>query len=173
MGLIGKILQPIIKNGLRQIQTEIYKNYIKSGYQVLPPGMDSVPIADDQGIIIMIDQTEGKTVSIGVYPDPQAETGEVRFYSRDDDGIEQSFLWIKKDGTIEINGSADNAVSFADLETALNNFKTSIDSAIAGSITGHVHPVTTAPGTTGPGAGSAPSTSIDISGSKVDTVKLP
>ncbi len=90
MGLIGRVIKSLLKNSLREIQTELYPNYIKSSRQVLPPGMDSVPIEGDQGIIIMIDQTEGKTVAIGVYPDSQAESGEVRFYSRNDSGIEQS-----------------------------------------------------------------------------------
>lgn len=123
MGLIGKVLQSAIKNGLREIQMEMYPNFVKSPRQILPPGIDAVPIADDQGVMIMIDGSQGKAVQIGIYPDPQAESGEVRFYSRDDNGNQQAFLWLKKDGTIEINGSAESAVAFAALKSGFDTLK--------------------------------------------------
>jgi len=82
-------------------------------------------------------------------------------------------LIFRDDGTIEINGNADNAVSYNDLEAAINNLVSSINTAISGWITGHAHPVTTAPGTTGPGAGAGPSVTADITAAKVNEVKLP
>ena len=102
-----------------------------------------------------------------------ANPGETKIYSTDSDGVEKSVINLKDDGTIEINGNTDNAVSYQDLKDALDNFKTSIDSSIAGSITGHTH-ISNGPAvTTAPGVGSAPSTTIDISGSKIDEVKFP
>ena len=163
MGLIGKVIKSLLKNSLREIQTEIYPNYIKSSRQVLPPGMDSVPIEGDQGIIIMIDQTEGKTVAIGVYPDPQAESGEVRFYSRNDSGVEQSFLWIKKDGTIEINGSAESAVAFAALKSGFDTLKSDFNTFLL-----HVHGVAGTP----PVPPAVPSTA-SVDSSEVVDVRLP
>lgn len=85
-----------------------------------------------------------------------------------------AFIIWRDDGTLEVNGDADTAVAFADLVTALNNFKTSIDTAIAGAITGHTHPgVETGTSATGPGAGAAPAVVVDISAAEVPSVKLP
>ena len=163
MGLIGRIVQSVIENNLRQIQTEIYQGYIKKSWQINPPGMDSVPIADDQGVVILIEQTQGKSISIGVYPDTQAEAGEVRFYSRNSAGVEQSFLWLKADGTIDINGSADYAVAFDDLKSGFDQLKSDHNAFLL-----HVHGVAGTP----PVPPAVPSTA-SIDASKVATVKLP
>ena len=163
MGLIGKVIQSVIKNALREIQTEIYPSYIKSSRQVLPPGIDAVPIEGDQGIVIILDESMGKTVAIGVYPDPQAESGEVRLYSRDDDGNQKSILWIKKDGTIEINGGAESAVAFAALKSGFDSLKSDHNTFLT-----HVHGVAGTP----PVPPAIPSTA-SIDSSEVTTVKLP
>ncbi len=173
MGLIGKIIESRIKNSLREIMTEIYPNLIKSPRQVLPPGIDAVPIEGDQGVMLVIGQSSGKGVQIGVYPDPQAESGEVRFYSRDDAGAQQAFLWIKKDGNIEINGDADFAVAFNDLKSGFDTLKGDINTFITTIFNLHTH-VSAGPGNptaTPLPTGSASAASIDAS--KVDTVKLP
>ncbi len=177
MGLMGKIIESIVKNQLREIRTEIYTNLIKSPRQILPSGMDSVPIEGDQGTMIVIAQSQGKGVQIGVYPDPQAESGEVRFYSRDDNGAQQAFLWIKKDGNIEINGDADFAVAFNDLKSGFDTLKGDVNTFITTIFNAHLHPFVGLPsGTPGfttatatPGSSSAAS----IDASKISTIKVP
>ena len=99
------------------------------------------------------------------------DPGATKLYSTDADGNEESTINLLPDGTIEINGNADNAVSFQDLKTAMDNLKASIDTATAGSITGHTHVETGV--TTASGVGTAPPVTVDISASKVDEVKLP
>lgn len=173
MGLIGKVIQSIIKNALREIQTEIYPSYIKSSRQVLPPGIDAVPIEGDQGIIIVLDESMGKTVAIGVYPDPQAESGEVRIYSRDNDGVLQAYSLHKKDGVLELNGNTDFAVAFDDLKFGFDTLKSDFNTFITTIYNLHTH-ISAGPGN--PTAvpiptGSSSTASIDAS--KVDTVVLP
>ena len=173
MGLIGKVIQSVIKNALREIQTEIYPSYIKSSRQVLPPGIDAVPIEGDQGIIIVLDESMGKTVAIGVYPDPQAESGEVRIYSRDDDGVLQAYSLHKKDGVLELNGNTDFAVAFDDLKSGFDTLKSDFNTFVMTIYNLHTH-ISASPGN--PTAvpiptGSSSTASIDAS--KIDTVKLP
>jgi hypothetical protein len=72
---------------------------------------------------------------------------------------------------IHLNGTGKHLVNWEDLNTALSSFKTSVDTAISGAITGHTHVITTAPGTSAPGVGAAPATSLDISSSKTNTLK--
>ena len=173
MGLIGKVIQSLIKNALREIQTEIYPSYIKSSRQVLPPGIDAVPIEGDQGIIIVLDESMGKTVAIGVYPDPQAESGEVRIFSRDDDGVLQAYSLHKKNGVLELNGNADFAVAFNDLKSGIDAFISDFNTFITTIYNLHTH-ISAGPGNptaTPLPTGSSSTASIDAS--KVDTVVLP
>lgn len=108
MGYIGRTLRSKIKNGLRNIVTEIYDGYDISSNQISPPGIDACPLPDDQGVLITLD-TSGKSVRVGVYPDPKSEPGEVRFYSRDSDGNQKAELWIKNDGKHYFNSGSKEA----------------------------------------------------------------
>ena len=72
--------------------------------------------------------------------------------------IEDGLIEIKTDGNVEINGNADNAVSYTDLDTALQGLVTAINAALATKLDG---------------AGSAGALTLDLSASKVDTVLLP
>ena len=169
MGLIGKVIKSLIKNSLREIQTEIYPNYIKSSRQVLPPGIDAVPIEGDQGIIIVLDESMGKTVAIGVYPDPQAESGEVRIYSRDDNGALQAYSLHKKDGVLELNGNADFAVAFNDLKAEFNKLNSEYNKLVSRMLAWT--PVPTDGGTALKTAITVPP-SVAVSGSNIDNVKV-
>jgi len=91
---------------------------------------------------------------------PASTTGIVL---QSDDGvdfvsIEDGLIEIKTDGNVEINGNADNAVSYTDLDTALQGLVTAINAALATKLDG---------------AGSAGALALDLSASKVDTVLLP
>ncbi len=171
--MIGKVIQSLIKNALREIQTEIYPNYIKSSRQVLPPGIDAVPIEGDQGIVIVLDESMGKTVSIGVYPDPQAESGEVRIYSRDDDGVLQAYSLHKKDGVLELNGNTDFAVAFDDLKSGFDTLKSDFNTFVTTIFNLHVHATVTSLGTPTVPVPIGSSSTASIDASKVDTVVLP
>lgn len=138
------------------------------------PGIFSNPAKSVKGVRLRIGSIDVVISAIN-YKVPFPETpGETKVFSTDGEGEEKAAAIFRTDGTIELNGSDDNAVSYADLKTALDNFKASIDSAISGAITGHTHPgVTSGPSSTGPGAGAAPAVTVDISAAKVEEVKLP
>ena len=164
MGTLGKILQyekpvkrgvtvPAVKSTLRareNVQAEIYG----------PAGDDSPPLPGDMGFFPSNSQTGGR-VCLGVIDQanaPQAEPGERRLYARDADGNIVTTVWIKKDGTLELLGTADNAVRYLPLDTALQLLVTAINAALGGKLDG---------------AGTPGAITLDISGAKVDEVKLP
>lgn len=96
-------------------------------------------------------------------------------HDEDDDTLTvDGFDTVKINGGswVELNGDGERPVVYSDLKTALDNFKSSINSAISGAITGHTHAVTTAPGTTGPGAGAAPAVTVNIAASESQKVKI-
>lgn len=65
---------------------------------------------------------------------------------------------------VNLAGDSKQLVTHAELDTALQAFQASVDAAIASAITGHTHAgVTAGTATSGPGAGAATPSSVDIS----------
>jgi phage gp45-like len=98
-------------------------------------------------------------VNDGIEPDASLTPGEKKVYSSDGGTIKSFIKWLKNKlvlsgDVIEVNGSADFAVRLNALNTALQTMLTSLNADI----------VT---------AGGSGTTTLDISGAKVDTVKLP
>jgi len=85
------------------------------------------------------------------------ENGEKKIYSQENQVI-KSFIYLKKDGTIDINGSADFAVRYNALNTVLQQLVTDINAALA---------------TKQDASGTAGTLTLDLTSSRVDEVKLP
>ena len=84
---------------------------------------------------------------------------EKEIYSTDSPATEKKArLKLCSDGSIEINGNADYAVSWTDLNTVLQNLVTAINNTFA---------------TKKDEPGSPGALTLDLSGARVDTVKLP
>ena len=159
VGIIGRILRSTIEDSIREIVLEEYDGYTKKMRQVSPPGIDSNPLPEDQGAGFSVGGTSGKTVLTGVYCENCiAEPGELRFFSRDDSGAEKTFMYLKKDGTLELNGNADFAVSWTDLNTVMQLFVTAINGAFASKLDG---------------GGTNPAITLDLTSAKNLKVKLP
>ena len=149
-------------------------------------GEDTNPPDGSKVVIISVGKAWKIAVAIndGIEPDANQVPGEKKIYSSDG-GVIKAFIQLLKTGAmiisgtllqilgstkieltapiIEINGSADFAVSFNDLQTAFNALKAEFDA--------HIHSgVLAGPATTG--VPTIPS-AADITPAKVTTVKLP
>lgn len=158
MGRIARWLSSKIETYI----TGIVESRIQERIQTLlfgSSGDDSPPLPEDRVLLIRIEGTGNNIVSGVICESQGAEPGEKKLYSRDDDGVVQATVYLKSDGTIEINGNADFAVAYTDLNTALQTFITDLNAKLVTALTAV--------------GGSWPGTSIDISGSKIDEVKLP
>lgn len=118
------------------------------------PGQDENPIDGSRVYILEVGDSYKIAFAVDDGQAPGMATGEKRVYSVSDAGAVQAFIKLLKTGIIEINGDADFAVRFNALDTALQLMLTALNADI----------VT---------AGGAGSTTLDISGAKVDEVKLP
>jgi hypothetical protein len=122
---IGKVDKSFIEDEVREITIEEVENNPMDSRQILPPGMDANPIQDDQGVSITLVDSNGKTVCIGVIPDPKVEPGEMKIYSRVAGGTIKAQVYCKKDGLIAIkNDVHDLKTLMADLITELKALKT-------------------------------------------------
>jgi hypothetical protein len=122
-----------------------------------PAGEDATPAIGSQ--VLILELGPAFRVAMGVLDkiDPQMGAGEKKLYSQENDAI-SAFIDLLSGGIINLNGAADFAVRFTALETALLQLVTDINAALGGKLDG----------------GGTPGTlSLDISGAKVDEVKLP
>lgn len=125
------------------------------------PGIEICPADGENLIITPVNNSGSFIVSIGGINQnisPDTARGERRIYSVSSDGAEiKAIAKFKNDGTIELNEATSFAVKYDELVTALNTFKTAINSELALKLDG---------------AGSAGTVTIDISSAKSDKVKL-
>lgn len=165
MGLIGEVVGNRIKNGLREIILKLTDfNYQKSPRQLLPPGIDSVPILEDQGVLISVG-SDGKNVQLGVYPSPDVAEGEIRIYARNANGDTVSEVHCKSDGTVQINDGSDYAVQFTALKTEFEKLQNAWDTFASAYVPGS--PTVTGTPPTASASGSV------IDNAKITTVRLP
>ena len=99
------------------------KNDIQTGFEALPAQVDSAPLKNMDAIYAPTGE-RGKVAIIGyLNKNQKAEAGEFRAYSLDSNGGEKIYVWLKKNGTIELGGTDDNAVRYSPLNDGLQNFK--------------------------------------------------
>ena len=125
MGRVAKVLSSLINEFFsREIKVEEKFKYNLECELYGSPGEDSTPLPDDQCLIVRRDES-GQFVLVN---EPITNPGEKFLYSRNLAGLIQSKIYLKNNGTIEINGNLDNLVTFADLKTAFDSFITTYNS---------------------------------------------
>lgn len=144
---------------------------VQTSVEAAPHGIDSVPIKD---LVAVYGKTasSGKTVVIGyLNKDRLAEIGETRFYSTNEQGQLQTYVWLKNDATIEIGGDTDNMVRFSELKTAFDQLKSDFNSFVSTTFNVHTH-VSASPGS--PTATPVPTgttSTANIDPAKIDEIK--
>lgn len=146
-------LSKLLGMGTSDVQTPVELN---------PYGLDSNPVKGTRAVFAQTG-IKGESVLLGYFGrDKKAAVGEIRLYSTDSDGNEQTFLWLKNDGTIEVAGNADNAVRYSELNNAKQQFvallQTELGLIQAGIAGGSYTPTTL---------------QFDISASKINEIKTP
>lgn len=156
MASIGKLLSTKIGDFIiGVIQKRI--GFKIEPYFFAPAGVDAVPLPNDK---MLIDKKDGTGVHViigSLMISKGAKEGELILYSRDSAGSVKSKAYLNQSGEIVLNDGSDYAVAHTDLNIALATFTTALNVALASKLDG---------------AGSSPGLSIDISGAKVDKVRL-
>jgi hypothetical protein len=182
MMYLGKVISSRVQQAYRYIKYEVFKGNPEEMQAVQPFGFEGNPVKD---MIALVAETgvKGETKVIGyINKNVLADTGETRVYSTDADGELKAYIWCKNDGTLLLNGDADNAVRYSKLEEAYNQLKDDHD-ALVDKVTeflthykAHTHPVSgaVAGATTPPVTITDPQHSTgDISDAKIDEIKTP
>lgn len=103
----------------------------KTADECSPFGDDSSPLENMTAVFANTGES-GEPVIIGYINENQlAEPGEKRLYSCKENGDISSYIWLKKDETIEIGGNQHNITRFTPLETGLHQQDTAINTELA------------------------------------------
>ncbi len=124
-------------------------------------GDDSAPMNEDKVFVFSAGEAFKFAVSVRDAIVAVMGAGERKLYSRDSGGNIAAFVNLLTGGDVELNGNGDFAVRFTAMESAFNTLKADLNAH------GHTDPQG---GSVGP---SLPASVADISGAKVDEVKLP
>lgn len=171
MNFLSKIIQTTVDAGHRIAQVlRLGNRDVQDADIAMPFGIDSNPIKDTIGVYSET-ATKGEPVIIGyLLKETKAETGETRIFSVNASGVEQTYLWLKNDGTMEMAGDTDNLVRYSALQSAFNQLRTDLNNHIAIYNT-HVHTGGTISGSTGTTATPSTPSGADISGAKINEIK--
>lgn len=160
---LGQRLIKVLRFGRKDIREPI---------QATPYGVDSNPVKDMIAVYAETDSKGSKVVVGYLNKNAIAQPGEVRLFSTDADGVEQTYIYLTNGAKIELGGNADNAVRYSKLEDAFNELKTDFNNHITAYNT-HVHAgVTTGVGSSGTTTPGTQSTA-DISPAKVEEILTP
>lgn len=181
MGLIGKILEftRTIRNGanLSEVKTGVGGGRIVTAQNFSPCGDDSSPLGFDYPILVRMPGT-GRFAVVG-YVDTlnagEAGAGEKRFYSRDSSGAPIGYVWLRSDGTVGINGLTNHAVQYEALLSAFNQLRDDLD-ALKDLYNTHTHvysPGSGSPTSTAATGAQGSDSTADMTGSRVDSVRVP
>lgn len=142
---------------------KIFEFGAKTASDCAPFGIDSSPIKGMTAIYAK-SSNDAEGVVIGyVDNNKKALSGELRLYSKDANGVEKTFLWLKNNGNLELNGNQYNSVRFEPLKTGLDNSNNLLNIELA--------KIEIAIQTMG-GTYNRSDVAIDIENSKSETVKL-
>jgi hypothetical protein len=165
------------ESNVRLLQVQISEDEdVQTVEQFRMPGDDAAPINsdDDNNILskcVVFDIGESWKIAFvvddGIVPD--STPGVKKIYSIDP-AIGAIAAWQKflTDGVIEINGNADNAVAWQDLDDAFNTAVTGFVAQVQAELVKIQTAIAAIGGSYTPGT-----LTLDLSGAKVDEVKLP
>lgn len=161
-------LVKVISSSIDDMQRRIVKflrfgkSDVQTSVEVSAYGIDSNPIKDMVAVYAETGE-KGKTVIVGyINKNQMAAVGETRLFSTNSLGVQQTYVWLKANGDIEVGGNTDNIVKYTPLNTAMTTLAATLNAQL----------VAIAAGIAAGGGSYSPATiTIDISSAKVDKVK--
>ena len=141
------------------------------------PGEDYNPSDGTKVLIIEIGTSKAAIAAADVAAVDDLAKGEREYYS-DDGEARLATIRLDAESQVILNDGADNAVQFSAMQTAFDNLKSELN-ALVTAYNAHIHITTATVGATATPGVIAPTTTqgtapaADMSGAKVDKVRLP
>lgn len=128
MNSLVKVVSSAVDN-LKRLTVKFFANGpldIRESVQAAPFGIDSNPIKDM--VAIQAETPErGKNYVIGyLNKEVLSQPGETRLFSVNSSGQLQAWLWLRNDGSIEILGTDDNLMKYAQAASTIKEIQQDI-----------------------------------------------
>lgn len=172
MNIMTVLSSEVVERGRRWIKgLRTGTKDVRTASQVTPFGIDSVPLKNMRAIFGRTEE-RGRSVIIGYLLDDMiAQEGETRLFSLNSAGELQTYLWLKKDGTILLGGDAKNLARFQELKAGFDQLKADLNDLISKYNT-HVHSgVSTGGGVSGTTSTTDTASTASIDDAKIDQIK--
>lgn len=114
----SKFKEAFLEAGKRILKVEQFG--VKTATEVSPFGVDANPLKDMTAIFAETSNISESVIVGYINKNQLANIGEVRLYSLDENNAVKSFIWLKNDGTIELNGNTYSSVRYEPLESGIN-----------------------------------------------------
>ena len=125
---LAKVKSFVIEEGKRIVK--VLQHGVKTAKEVSPFGIDSGPL-EDMTAIYLETENRNEAVIVGyINKNRVAEAGEIRLYSTGPLYQEKSYIYLKKDGKININGDAFSAVRFEPLKSSFSSLDLSVNTEL-------------------------------------------
>lgn len=161
---IVKTLESFVRESALIVKAyRLGKSDVRTGHNVNPAGIDANPIKGMKAVYIQSEIT-GRPVIVGYINQSLAGAGEVRLFSTNADGEVQNYVWLRSDGKIRFGGTGDNLISWADLNTAVQQAVVDINIELAKIAVGVA---------AGGGSYTVSPLSVDLSASKILELEVP
>jgi len=150
------------------LQVELTDGDMRTVELIAQSGQDENPADECRVYVIDVINENNYMIAVAVSDDLASEVdpGEKEIYSTDSPATtKKARVKFNGDGVLDLNGNSDFAVRFNTLKTEFDKLKADYNS--------HTHAYLPGPGSSIPTATPLPQTVADITGAKVDEVKLP
>lgn len=142
---------------------KVFQYGAKTADECAPFGFDGNP-PNEMDAIFLETAAGGEPVIIGyIQTQRLANQGEARLYALNENNNLSTYLWLRKDQTVEIGGNNENLVKFSKLQQELLNLQNKLNSEMTKIASG----ISTAGGVYIPDA-----ITINIQSSKTDLIKI-
>ncbi len=125
---LSKFKSFTIENGKRIIKSMQFG--AKTAKESYPFGFDSVPHENFTAIYAETSNKDESVIIGYINCNQLAAIGESRMYALGSNKEVVSFLWVKNNGELWLNGSGFSAVRYSNLNTGLQNQKTAINAEL-------------------------------------------
>ena len=142
---------------------KVFQYGAKTADECAPFGFDGNP-PNDMDAIFLETGAGGEPVVIGyIQTQRLANQGEVRLYALNENNNLSTYLWLRKDQTIELGGNDENLVKFSKLQEDLTLLQTKLNQELAKIASGI---------STGGGVYVPESIVINIENAKTELIKI-
>lgn len=169
-----ELYNPVGKTGVPPIDSAVLVLTVAEGFKIaiaINDGLDVTELAEGECLSYSQDEDGIRRTEI-----LQKANGELELKSVDGLEATQAAVKLDNDGDVTINEGTDWAVQFTALKSAFDQLKNDLNTFITTTFNTHTHSYLPGPGAATPTAVPVPtgsSSSADMSGAKIDSIKVP